>query len=175
MVKVILCVSIIKKRYTNLLKQMSKTKNEDVFSFYVNALTEIADTHTNYFSPRMAEDFNMQMSLNLEGIGATLQTENEYTKVREVVKGGPADKSKKISANDKIVSVGQGKDGEMVNILDWRIDDVVALIRGKKGTTVKLEIIPHDATDNKTRVIEIVRDKIVLEDQASKCGIKEFI
>lgn len=171
---VTVCVDIIKKRYTNLLKQMSKTKNEDVFSFYVNALTEIADPHTNYFSPRMAEDFNMQMSLNLEGIGATLQTENEYTKVREVVKGGPADKSKKISANDKIVAVGQGKDGEMVNILDWRIDDVVALIRGKKGTTVRLEIIPHDATDSKTRIIEIVRDKIVLEDQASKCSIKEF-
>jgi carboxyl-terminal processing protease len=113
------------------------------------------------------------MSLSLEGIGATLQIENEYTKVREVVKGGPADKSKQIKANDKIVSVGQGKEGELVNVLDWRIDDVVSLIRGKKGTTVRLEILSVDAIGNKTKIIEIVRDKIVLEDQAAKGSIKE--
>lgn len=164
---------ILRKRYYNLLKQLAKTKNEDVFSYFVNSLTEIADPHTNYFSPRAAEDFNTSMSLSLEGIGATLQIENEYTKVREVVKGGPADKSKKIKANDKIVAVGQGKEGELVNVLDWRIDDVVSLIRGKKGTTVRLEILSVDAIGNKTKIIEIVRDKIVLEDQAAKGSIKE--
>jgi carboxyl-terminal processing protease len=164
---------ILRKRYYNLLKQMAKTKNEDVFSFFANSLTEISDPHTNYFSPRAAEDFATSMSLSLEGIGATLQTENEYTKVREVVKGGPADRSKQIKANDKIVAVGQGKDGEMVNVLDWRIDDVVSLIRGKKGTLVKLEILPVDAIGNKTKIIEIVRDKIVLEDQAAKSSLKE--
>jgi carboxyl-terminal processing protease len=164
---------ILRKRYYNLLKQLAKTKNEDVFSYFVNSLTEIADPHTNYFSPRAAEDFNTSMSLSLEGIGATLQIENEYTKVREVVKGGPADKSKQIKANDKIVSVGQGKEGELVNVLDWRIDDVVSLIRGKKGTTVRLEILSVDAIGNKTKIIEIVRDKIVLEDQAAKGSIKE--
>ncbi|MCF8253877.1 MAG: carboxy terminal-processing peptidase [Bacteroidia bacterium] len=163
---------ILRKRYYNLLKQLAKTKNEDVFSFFANSLSEIADPHTNYFSPRAAEDFATSMSLSLEGIGATLQTENEYTKIREVVKGGPAERSKKLAANDKIVAVGQGKDGEMVSILDWRIDDVVSLIRGKKGTLVRLEIIPHDATSNKTEVIEIVRDKIVLADQGAKSSIK---
>jgi len=168
------CTDIVAKRYQNLYKQLSKTKNEDVFSFYANALTEIADPHTNYFSPRMAEDFNQHMSLSLEGIGATLQTDNEYTKVTTIVKGGPADKSKKIFAGDKIVAVGQGKEGEMVSVIDWRIDDVVALIRGKKGTQVKLEIIPHDVETNKTKTIEITRDRIVLEDQASKSSIKEI-
>lgn len=167
------CAADLTKRYDNLLKQLSKTKNEDVFSFFANSLTEIADPHTNYFSPRMAEDFNTSMSLSLEGIGATLQIENEYTKIREVVKGGPADRSKLIHANDKIVAVGQGKDGEMVSILDWRIDDVVSLIRGKKGTVVRLEIIAADATNAKTQIIEITRDKIVLEDQSAKGSIKE--
>ena len=168
-----ICISDLNKRYDNLLKQMSKMKSEDVFSYYTNTLAEIADPHTNYFSPRMAEDFNTSMSLSLEGIGATLQTENEYTKIRDVVKGGPADRSKLVHANDKIVAVGQGKDGEMVNILDWRIDDVVSLIRGKKGTVVRLEIISADATNNKSKIIEITRDKIVLEDQSAKGVIKQ--
>ncbi|MFN4082882.1 MAG: carboxy terminal-processing peptidase [Bacteroidia bacterium] len=163
---------ILRKRYQNLLKQLSKTKNEDVFSFYTNALTEIADPHTNYFSPRMAEDFNTSMSLSLEGIGATLQTDNEYTKIVSLVKGGPAERSKQINVNDRIVAVAQGKTGEMVSILDWRVDDVVGLIRGKKGTIVRLEILPFDATNSKTKIVEIVRDKIVLEDQSAKSSIK---
>ncbi len=161
----------IRKRYENLLKLSSKTKGEDVFQLYVNSLTELADPHTNYFSPRASADFNTQMSLSLEGIGATLQTENEYTKIREVVKGGPADKSKKIHAGDRIIGVAQG-DSDIVNVVDWRLDDVVSLIRGKKGTIVRLEIIPA-SEPNKTRIIEIKRDKIVLEDQSAKSSIKE--
>ena len=161
----------IRKRYDNLLKLSSKTKSEDVFQLYVNSLTELADPHTSYFSPRASADFNTQMSLSLEGIGATLQTENEYTKIREVVKGGPADKSKKIFAGDKIIGVAQG-DSDLVNVVDWRLDDVVSLIRGKKGTTVRLEIIPA-SEPNKTKIIEIKRDKIVLEDQSAKSSIKE--
>jgi len=164
---------IVAKRYTNLLKQMQKTKVEDVFSVFMNSLTEIADPHTNYFSPRMAEDFNQSMSLSLEGIGATLQTENEYTKIRDIVKGGPADKSKLLGRDDRIVAVGQGKDGEMVNILDWRIDDVVSKIRGKKGSIVRLEIIPKGELTTKTKIVEIVRDKIILEEQSAKSKIKE--
>jgi carboxyl-terminal processing protease len=161
----------VRKRYENLKKFADKTKNEDVFGLYMNSLLELADPHTNYYSPRNAEDFQTSMSLSLEGIGATLQTENEYTKVREVVKGGPADRSKKIFAGDKIIAVGQGKDSDLVNVLDWRIDDVVSLIRGKKGTTVRLEIIP--AKDPaKTKIIEIVRDKIVLEEQSAKSSIQ---
>lgn len=161
----------IRKRYTNLIKLASKTKSEDVFQLYMNSLAELADPHTNYYSPRASADFNTQMSLSLEGIGATLQTENEHTKIVQVVKGGPADKSKKIFAGDKIISVAQG-DSELVNVIDWRLDDVVALIRGKKGTTVRLEIIP--ATDPKTtKIIAIKRDKIVLEDQSAKSSVKE--
>lgn len=165
---------IVRKRYLNLYKQLSKTKTNDVFSFYANALTEITDPHTNYMAPRQADDFNTTMSLSLEGIGATLQTDNEYTKIVSLVKGGPAEKSKLVAVNDKIVAVGQGKDGEMVSVLDWRIDDVVALIRGKKGTIVRLELLSADITDKKNKIVEITRDKIVLEDQASKSSIKEI-
>lgn len=162
----------IRKRYDNLLKLSSKTKSEDVFQLYANSLTELADPHTNYYSPRASADFNTQMSLSLEGIGATLQTENEYTKIREVVKGGPADKSKKIHAGDRIIGVAQG-DSDIVNVVDWRLDDVVSLIRGKKGTIVRLEIIPA-SEPNKTKIIEIKRDKIVLEDQSAKSSVKEI-
>jgi carboxyl-terminal processing protease len=161
----------IKKRYDNLLKFASKTKSEDVFQLYVNALAELADPHTNYYSPRASADFNTQMSLSLEGIGATLQTESEYTKIREVVKGGPASKTKKLFAGDKIIGVAQG-DSDIVSILDWRLDDVVSIIRGKKGTTVRLEIIPANEP-TKTKVISIVRDKIMLEEQSAKSSIKE--
>lgn len=166
------CAESLKKRYSNLYKQLSKTKAVDVFSFYANALTEITDPHTNYMAPRQADDFNTTMSLSLEGIGATLQTDNEYTKIASLVKGGPAEKSKLVSVNDKIVAVGQGSEGELVSVLDWRIDDVVGLIRGKKGTIVRLEILPAEVTIKKNKIIEITRDKIVLEDQASKSSIK---
>lgn len=169
------CAEIVRKRYYNLLKQLSKTKSTDVFSFYANALTEIADPHTNYMAPRQADDFKTTMSLSLEGIGATLQTDNEYTKITSLVKGGPAERSKLIAVNDKIVAVGQGKEGEMVSVLDWRIDDVVGLIRGKKGTIVRLEIQPADKIESKNKTIEITRDIIVLEDQASKSTIKQVI
>lgn len=163
--------STVKKRYENLLKFSTKTKSEDVFQLFMNAVLELADPHTNYYSPRSAEDFKQSMSLSLEGIGAQLRTENEYTKVNEIIKGGPADKSKKLHAGDKIIGVGQGKDSDIVNVVDWRIDDVVALIRGKKGSLVRLQIIPA-SEPNKSRIIELTRDKIVLEEQASKGSVK---
>jgi carboxyl-terminal processing protease len=163
----------VRKRYENLLKYAGKTKGDDIFQIYMNALLEVADPHTNYFSPRTAEDFNQSMSLSLEGIGAQLQTENEYTKIREIIKGGPADKSKQLFAGDKIIAVAQGKDSDVVNVIDWRIDDVVSLIRGKKGTAVRLKIIPS-SEPNSTKLVDLLRDKIVLEDQSAKCSIKEF-
>jgi len=163
----------VKKRYENLLKFAKKTKADDVFQLYMNALLEVTDPHTNYFSPRSAEDFNQSMSLSLQGIGAQLQTENEYTKIREIIKGGPADKSKELFAGDKIIGVAQGKDSDVVNVIDWRIDDVVSLIRGKKGTPVRLQIIP--ASDpNTTKMVDLIRDKIILEDQSAKSSIKEI-
>lgn len=164
----------VRKRYENLLKFSAKTKNEDIFQLFMNSLLELADPHTNYFSPRSAEDFNQHMSLSLEGIGAVLRTENEYTKVNEIMKGGPAEKSKKLHAGDRIIAVAQGKDSEMVNVIDWRLDDVVALIRGKKGTVVRLEIIPADEP-NKTRILELVRDKIVIEEQSAKSSVRTVI
>jgi carboxyl-terminal processing protease len=143
------------------------------FSCIMNSILETTDPHTDYFSPRTAEDFNQSMSLSLEGIGAQLQTEGENTKIREIIKGGPADKSKKLFAGDKIIGVAQGKDSPVVNVVDWRIDDVVSLIRGKKGTPVRLQVIPA-SEQNTTKFIDLVRDKIVLEDQSAKSSLKEI-
>lgn len=166
---------VVRKRYDNYEKQLKKMKSEDVYDIFMNSFTTIIDPHTNYFSPRAAEDFNIGSSLSLEGIGATLQTEGEYTKVREVVKGGPADRSGKVQANDRIVAVAQGDTGEFVDVLGWRIDDVVSLIRGKKGTVVRLKIIDAKAAvTDKHKEVRIVRDKIKLEDQAAKGEIQEI-
>lgn len=166
---------VVRKRYDNYEKQLKKMKSEDVYDIFMNSFTTIIDPHTNYFSPRAAEDFNIGSSLSLEGIGATLQLEGEYTKVREVVKGGPADRSGKVQANDRIVAVAQGDTGEFVDVLGWRIDDVVSLIRGKKGTVVRLKIIDAKAAvTDKHKEVRIVRDKIKLEDQAAKGEIQEI-
>lgn len=166
---------VVYKRYNNFRKQLVKTKNEDVFSLFMNSFTTIIDPHTNYFSPRVAEDFNINSSLSLEGIGATLQTEGEYTKVREVVKGGPADKCGEVFANDRIVAVAQGDDGEFIDLIGWRIDDVVSKIRGKKGTVVRLKMIDAKASaTDPNKIVRIVRDKIKLEEQAAKGSIEEL-
>jgi carboxyl-terminal processing protease len=164
----------IRKRYLNLKKMYEKTKNEDVFQIIMNSILEVTDPHTNYFSPRTAEDFNQSMTLSLEGIGAQLQTENEYTKIREIIKGGPAEKSKQLHAGDRIIGVAQGKDSDIVNVIDWRIDEVVSLIRGKKGSVVKLEVIPANEP-NKTKIVILTRDKIMLEDQSAKSSVKEVV
>jgi carboxyl-terminal processing protease len=166
---------VVQKRYDNYENQLRKMKNEDVFDIFMNAFTTIIDPHTNYFSPRVAADFNISSSLSLEGIGATLQTDGDYTKVREVVKGGPADASGQVLANDRIIAAAQGDTGEFVDVIGWRIDDVVSLIRGKKGTIVRLKIIDAKAgATDKPKEVRIVRDKIKLEDQAAKGEIQEI-
>src|SRR5687768_16241811 len=115
------------------------------------------------------------MSLSLEGIGAKLQTENDYTKVAEIIVGGPADKSDLIQVNDRIVGVAQGEEGAMVDVIGWRIDEVVKLIKGPKGTKVRLQIIPSETgIGGPTKTIVIVRDKIKLEDQRAKKDIKHY-
>lgn len=157
----------IEKRYKNLNDAMRKQNSEDVFQLYMNALTEVVDPHSSYFSPRTAESFKINMSNSLEGIGATLSSEGEYTKIVELVKGGPADKSRQLMKNDKIVAVGQGE-GEMEDILGWRIDDVVSKIRGAKGTVVRLEIMPANAADGRTKIVSLVREKVKLEEQSAK-------
>jgi len=156
------------KRYNNQIKRVKQTNSEDVFQIYVNNLTRLYDPHTAYFSPRSSENFKINMSLSLQGIGAVLQTEDEFTKIVRLIPSGPADKTGKLKANDKIVGVGQGKQGEIVDIIGWRLDDVVQKIRGKKGTVVRLELVGSGSKSLERRVISITRDKVKLEEQAAQ-------
>jgi len=158
----------LKKRYDRLIKSVSQFNSEDVFSVYMNSITESYDPHTNYMSPTASDRFKQGMSLSLEGIGAQLQNDNDYTKVVRIMPGGPAEKSDLIHVNDLIVGVAQGS-SEMVDVIGWRLDDVVKLIKGPKGTTVRLLFYPAQTGLNGTpKEISLVRDKIKLEDQAAK-------
>lgn len=163
------------KRYRNQLKRSLQARSEDAFQAYMNAFTTVYDPHTTYFSPRTSENFNINMSLSLEGIGAVLQSENEFTKVVRLVTGGPAETQSTLKAADRIVGVAQGVDGEMVNVIGWRLDEVVDLIRGPKKSVVRLEVIPAEATlDTDTKTLKIVRDKVKLEDQAASKSVLEL-
>lgn len=160
---------LLKKRYERLLKTFDQINSEDVFSIYMNCITESYDPHTSYLSPRASDRFKESMSLSLEGIGARLTTENDYTKVAEIIPGGPADKSKALHANDLISGVAQGKDGEMVDVVGWRLDEVVKLIKGPKGTEVRLQVLPaQTGMAGPPVVLTFIREKIKLEDQAAK-------
>jgi carboxyl-terminal processing protease len=165
----------LKKRYENLLKQANKLSNQDVFQYFMDAFTEAIDPHTNYFNPSNAANFNIEMSRQLEGIGASLLVENEYVTIKTIVPGGPADKSKQISVDDRIVGVAQGKEGEFQNVVGWRVENAIALIRGTKGTTVRLEILPAGTgAGGKPKVVEMVREKIILKDQSAKKEIRNY-
>lgn len=160
---------VLKKRYERFIKSVSQFTGEDVFGVYMNSITEAYDPHTNYLSPKASALFKQSMSLSLEGIGAQLQTENDYTKIARIMPGGPAEKSDLIHNNDFIIGVAQGKDGEMVDVIGWRIDEVVKLIKGPKGTTVRISILPSQTGVNgPSKEIILVRDKIKLEDQEAK-------
>ncbi|CAN4277928.1 carboxy terminal-processing peptidase [Pseudoxanthomonas sp. LjRoot125] len=157
------------KRYANLQRSINELKTEDVFQTFLNAYTSAIDPHTDYFTPRTAENFNQSMSLSLEGIGAVLQRQDDLVAIREIVPGGPADLSGKLTVGDRIVAVGQGKSGVMTDVIGWRIDDVVAQIRGKKDTQVRIEYIPVEAgIDGKHQTVTITRQKVKLEEQAAK-------
>ncbi|ELO1773937.1 carboxy terminal-processing peptidase [Vibrio fluvialis] len=159
------------KRYNNAIKRLTQTHSEDVFQLYMNAFARQIDPHTSYLSPRNAEQFQSEMNLSLEGIGAVLQMTDDYTVIRSLVAGGPASNSKQLGEGDRIIGVGQ--DGEdIVDVIGWRLDDVVQLIKGPKGTKVKLQVLP-DGKDAKSYVVTIVRDKIRLEDRAVKSEIIE--
>lgn len=160
---------ILLKRYHNYHKIVLQYEAEDVFALFMNAFTQVYDPHTDYFSPAASENFNIAMRLSLEGIGATLRQDNDYTVVASIVPGGPANKSGLLHEEDKIVGVAQGEDGEMVDIIGWRVDDAIQLIRGKKGTIVRLQIMKaKDGPGDPTTEIKIVREKIKLEEQAAK-------
>ncbi|MFT3930880.1 MAG: carboxy terminal-processing peptidase [Spongiibacteraceae bacterium] len=169
-------VKLLEKRYRNQLNRAAQITGDDVFQIYMNALGALYDPHTNYFSPRTSENFNINMSLKLEGIGAVLQQEDEHTKVMRVLPASPADKQGELKAGDRIVGVSEAKTGELLDVVGWRLDDVVDLIRGPKGTTVRLEIIPSTAkSDAERKQISIVRNEITLEEQSAHKSIETYI
>ncbi|MFH1156522.1 MAG: carboxy terminal-processing peptidase [Pseudomonadota bacterium] len=156
------------KRYNGRLVKLSQTNDQDAFRAVMNAVSMAYDPHTQYFPPRVSEDFDIQMSLSLEGIGAVLQSEFEFTKVVRLITAGPAEKSKLLMPGDKIIGVGQNTDGDIQDVVGWRIDDVVKMIRGPKDTIVRLQIIPADQTGTQNaRIINIKRDTVKLEEQAA--------
>ncbi|OOE69484.1 C-terminal processing peptidase [Salinivibrio sp. ML198] len=159
------------KRYNSALKRLTQSHSEDVFQVYMNAFAREVDPHTSYLSPRNAEQFQSEMNLSLEGIGAVLQIKNEYTVIRSLVAGGPASKSKQLSPGDRIIGVGQ-EDEAIVDVIGWRLDDVVELIKGPKGSEVKLKILPEGA-NAKSYNVTLTRDKIRLEDRAVKSEVIE--
>ncbi|WP_305844231.1 carboxy terminal-processing peptidase [Photobacterium leiognathi] len=158
------------KRYNNAVKRLTQTHSEDVFQLYMNAFSREVDPHTSYLSPRNAEQFQSEKNLSLEGIGAVLQVKDDDTTIQSLVAGGPAAGSKKLAAGDRIIGVGQ--EGEkIVDIIGWRLDDVVQLIKGPKGSKVILDILP-EGKNSKSYTVTIVRDKIRLEDRAVKSEVK---
>lgn len=162
------------KRFENQLSRVEQTASEDAFQIYINALTQTYDPHTQYFSPRVSENFNINMSLQLQGIGAVLQAEDQYTKIVRLVAGGPAAKSKQLSPADKIIGVAQGN-AEMNDVVGWRLDEVVSRIRGNKGSVVRLKIIPADAKDeSETKIVSLTRDTVKLEDRAAQSSVIEI-
>ena len=164
---------VLEKRYMNRLKRISQRNEEDVFSIAMNNLTNLYDPHSSYMSPKSAEDFEMAMSLKLDGIGALLTTEDDYPLIVSLVPGGPAEKSGRIKPNDKIVKIHQvGSSSSPIDVVGWRIDEVVQLIRGKKGTKVELEMIPANSEGfGERKKVELIRDEVKLEEQAAKSKI----
>jgi carboxyl-terminal processing protease len=161
------------KRYEGYQSRLKKLNNEDVFQMFMNAYATAIEPHTNYLGPRSAENFDIMMRLSLDGIGAVLQSREDYTVIREVVPGGPADKSGKLKVGDRIVGVAQGN-GPFTDVMGWRIDDVVQLVRGERNSTVRLDVLPADAgQDGKHTTVAIVRQKISMEEQSAKKQIVE--
>lgn len=160
------------KRYTNTLKRLDKSKNDDIFQLYANAVTSVYDPHTTYFSPRTGENFEINMRLSLEGIGAQLGIEDELITIKKLIAGGPAKLSGELAQNDKIIGVAQGKTGAMEDVVGWRLDDAVDLIRGKRGTVVRLRI--QKGINDEVVEVVLVRDKIKLEESAAKSEVKRI-
>ena len=150
------------------MKQALQTTSEDAFGLYANAFTSVYDPHTRYFSPRTSQNFNINMSLSLQGIGAVLRSEDDYTSVVRLVPAGPAAKSGRIKPSDRIISVGQGRRGPLIDVVGWRLDDVVELIRGPKGSTVRLEVVPEESKEQVAKVVQLMRNTVKLEEQAAQ-------
>ena len=164
----------LERRYQSQLKRLAQYNAQDVFQIYANTLAEQYDPHTNYFSPRRAENFDINMSLSFEGIGAILQIDDEYAKVTRLVPAGPADKQGGLRPSDLIMGVGQGEAGPIEDVIGWRLDEIVDLIRGPRDTTVRLEVIPDKGKTDQRRVVPIRRNEVKLEEQAAQKEIIEF-
>jgi carboxyl-terminal processing protease len=164
---------ILRKRYERVLKRIDQVTSEDVFENLMNAYARAFDPHSSYFSPRSSEEYRIQMSLNYDGIGASLQVVDDYVTIMNVIEGGPAAVAGTLKTNDRITGVGQGHDGAFTDVIGWRLDDVVQLIRGKAGTSVRLQILPGGAAPGSTeKTLEFVRNKITLEAQAAHKEVK---
>jgi len=169
-------VSTLNKRYDNFRRRIEHLDAEDVFQYFMNALSESYDPHSNYFSPISSQDFNINVSNSLEGIGARLSDDGEYTIVVDIIAGGPADRSKQVSINDKIIGVAQGDTGKMVDAIGMGVDNVVQLIRGKRETVVRLQTIPTGSSaGSPPKLVRLVRDKIVIRERAAKSDTVELV
>ncbi len=166
------------KRYRNRLRQLTQTKretrSEEAFQAYINAFTSTYDPHTEYFSPRNYAQFNINMSLSLEGIGAVLQSVDEYTSIDSLVPAGPADKSGALKPLDRIIGVGQGETDPIIDIVGMRLDEVVDLIRGPKGSIVRLQVIGPNDGEGDARIVQITRNRVMLEEQAAQKKVLEY-
>jgi carboxyl-terminal processing protease len=163
------------KRYDGITRRVQQMNAGDVFQAFINAFTLSIEPHTSYMSPRLSENFDIGMRLSLQGIGAVLRGEHEYTEVMSTVAGGPADKSGKLHSGDRIVGVAQGEDGRMEDVIGWRLQDVVDLIRGPKGSVVRLNVLPkNEGVSGRARELLLVRDEIKLEDKAAKSEVLEL-
>ncbi len=166
---------ILRKRYERVLKRINELDSDEVFETFMNAFARTLDPHSSYLSPRQSEEYRIQMSLSYQGIGASLQLDDEVVKVLNVIPGGPAAIDGRLKANDRITAVGQGADGELVDVVGWELDDVVQLIRGPQGTLVRLQVLPAGALPGASeQVLNLTRDKVKLEEQAAKGEVREI-
>lgn len=166
---------LLSKRYSNFRRRVAQVNSGDVFDLFINAYAQTLDPHTVYFSPRDSEEFEIRMSLSYEGIGASLQMEDEYVTVMNTIPGGAAHKSGELKAKDRITAVGEGAEGEMTDVIGWRLDEVVDLIRGPKDTVVRLQILPAGAAPGTAeRTLSLVRSEIKLEEQAAQASVLEI-
>jgi carboxyl-terminal processing protease len=165
---------ILRKRYERVQKRTEQTNSNDIFEVFMNAFAHVFDPHSNYFSPRNTEEYKIQMSLSYEGIGASLNLVDDYVTILNLLPGGPAAISGKLNVNDRITAIGEGKDGKFTDVIGWRLDDVVQLIRGKINTVVRLQILPAgSAPGTQEKVIELTRNKVIMEAQAAKKEVRK--
>lgn len=162
---------VLSKRYNRMLRTLVQTKPEDAFQVFMNAFAREIDPHTSYLAPRIKRDFDSEMSLSFEGIGATLSQDDDYTRIVSFITGGPAERSKQLVIGDRIIGVGQ-KNKPIEDVIGWRLDDIVEKIRGPKGTTIRLEILPA-GNNSKSKIIELARDKIHFEDREAKLTVQD--